>query len=189
MMSKKSKSIFKNQRIDVVLLSGYLYNDNLQEIVDSLRNYANDNVLIFCTDYVENDRKEPIEYGGADGLIMRPLFLSRLADAIKQERNSSLISGKSSESILKGMKFLCAEDNELNAEILTAILDMYGATCEVYENGEELVTAFSNVQPGQYDAILMDVQMPIMNGLEATKAIRSGKNLLGRTIPIIAMTS
>lgn len=186
---KKSKSTFENQRIDVVLLSGYLYNDNLQEIVDSLRDYANDNVLIFCTDYVENNRKEQIEYGGADGLIMRPLFLSRLADAIKQARNSSLISGKSSESILKGMKFLCAEDNELNAEILTAILDMYGATCEVYENGEELVNAFSNVQPGQYDAILMDVQMPIMNGLEATKAIRSGKNLLGRTIPIIAMTA
>lgn len=92
-------------------------------------------------------------------------------------------------SILFGMRFLCAEDNELNAEILEALLEMQGAACVIYRDGEELVQAFETVQPGEYDAILMDVQMPKMNGYEATRAIRTGRNPLGQTIPIIAMTA
>ena len=92
-------------------------------------------------------------------------------------------------SVLKGMKFLCAEDNELNAEILEAILEMYQASCKICPDGEKLVEAFETSAFGDYDAILMDVQMPNMNGLEATKRIRNGKNPLGRTIPIIAITA
>ena len=91
--------------------------------------------------------------------------------------------------ILKGMRFLCAEDNALNAEILQAMLEMQGASCTVCRDGAELVERFKTVQPGEYDAILMDVQMPTMNGYEATRAIRSGENPLGKTIPIIAMTA
>ena len=90
---------------------------------------------------------------------------------------------------LKGKCFLCAEDNLLNAEILESILQMYGASCTIYHNGAELTDTFSEVSEGQYDAILMDVQMPVMNGLEAASAIRNGANPLGKTIPIIAMTA
>ena len=90
---------------------------------------------------------------------------------------------------LSGMRFLCAEDNELNAEILVSILELEGAKCTVYENGKLLADAFETVQPGEYDAILMDVQMPVMNGYEATRTIRNSRNPLGRTIPIIAMTA
>lgn len=93
------------------------------------------------------------------------------------------------EFTLKGMKFLCAEDNKLNAEILEAILSMQGASCVVCHDGVEIVERFKAVQPGDFDAILMDVQMPRMNGYEATSAIRSGANPLGKTIPIIAMTA
>ena len=90
---------------------------------------------------------------------------------------------------LHGMRFLCAEDNEINAEILQALLEMRGASCTICRDGAEVVEKFRTVAPGEYDAILMDVQMPGMNGYEATRMIRSGANPLGRTIPIIAMTA
>ena len=92
-------------------------------------------------------------------------------------------------NILQGMRFLCAEDNELNAEILTELLKIEGAECTICENGEEVLKAFEQSAPGDYDMILMDVQMPVMNGYEATKAIRRSSHELAKTIPIIAMTA
>lgn len=104
-----------------------------------------------------------------------------------QPRKNEINSGES--DILKGKRFLCAEDKELNAEILKALLEMEGAECEIRTNGEEIVERFADVRKGEFDAILMDVQMPLMNGYEAARAIRSGTNPLGRTIPVIAMTA
>ena len=92
-------------------------------------------------------------------------------------------------NILQGMRFLCAEDNELNAEILTELLKIEGAECTICENGAELLKAFKQSAPGEYDMILMDVQMPVMNGYEATKAIRTSSHELAKTIPVIAMTA
>ena len=92
-------------------------------------------------------------------------------------------------NILQGMRFLCAEDNELNAEILTELLKIEGAECTICENGEEILKAFEQSAPGDYDMILMDVQMPVMNGYEATRAIRRSSHELAKTIPIIAMTA
>ena len=90
---------------------------------------------------------------------------------------------------LRGRRFLCAEDNELNAEILRETLKIHGAECTICGDGAEIVETFETVTEGQYDAILMDIQMPRMNGFEAAHAIRSSKNPLGSSIPIIAMTA
>ncbi len=92
-------------------------------------------------------------------------------------------------NILQGMRFLCAEDNEINAEILTELLKIEGAECIICENGERVLETFERSVPGDYDMILMDVQMPVMNGYEATRAIRRSSHELAKKIPIIAMTA
>ena len=106
-----------------------------------------------------------------------------VSSTVQEEKNEQ------NDNIFQGMRFLCAEDNELNAEILTELLKIEGAECTICENGEEILKTFEKSAPGDYDIILMDVQMPVMNGYEATKAIRRSSHELARTIPIIAMTA
>ena len=91
--------------------------------------------------------------------------------------------------ILEGRNILLAEDNDLNAEIAEAILERAGLRIERVENGIQCVNRILKMPAGTYDMIFMDIQMPRMNGYDATKAIRGGENPLGRTIPIIAMTA
>ena len=111
----------------------------------------------------------------------------------KEEKEESLQEEKQSDNkpslALMGANLLCAEDNKLNAEILKELLRMQGATCKICENGKELVEVFEKSKPGDYDLILMDVQMPVMNGYEATAAIRNSSHPLAKTMPIIAMTA
>ena len=112
---------------------------------------------------------------------------------IAEERTVALAAqeeiDEQDDNILRGMRFLCAEDNELNAEILMELLKIEDAECIICENGKKALETFEQSAPGDYDMILMDVQMPVMNGYEATRAIRNSSHELAKTIPIIAMTA
>ena len=183
-------ALLRQAAVDIVLLGSRLNGDTLANNVQRLRKNAGNALLFYCCDYEEREHLPAIaENGGVDGVLARPFFLSNLVHAIDRAHNEMPADVPESASILNGMRFLCAEDNALNAEILQAVLDMNGATCVIYPDGQQIVDAFASVQPGEFDAILMDVQMPVMNGLDATRAIRHSENPLGKTIPIIAMTA
>lgn len=117
-----------------------------------------------------------------------PIDVTQQESVAEEDLEAEKLSG-TDEPVLNGMHFLCAEDNPLNAEILQELLRMHGADCVIYPDGRKLTDAFETVKPGDYDAILMDIQMPIQNGLESAKIIRRSSNPLGQTIPIIAMTA
>ena len=90
---------------------------------------------------------------------------------------------------LAGFRFLAAEDNTMNADMVKELVEMTGARCEIARNGRAALAMFSNSQPGYYDAILMDLQMPVMDGYAAAVAIRELKRPDAKTVPIIAMTA
>ena len=181
---------FDERKPEAIILSGYLENKDLADIVKILRERAGEDVIILCSDYAHRNLvKSLLTECGVDGFISRPFFFENLVRAIESVRTKKDDMDSERRSPLSGKRFLCAEDNELNAEILDALLGMHGASCVIYPSGVELVEAFAGVREGDYDAILMDVQMPRMDGMQATRAIRSSDNPLGRDIPIIAMTA
>ena len=183
-------AMLKEKTSEAILLSGYLKNEDLVDMVHLMRETAKDSVLIFCCDYAYRKHiRDVLTESGVDGFISRPFFVENLITAVDNAHAKADDSDDDRRSGLSGKRFLCAEDNELNAEILEALLDMHNATCKIYPDGEELVKAFADVREGDYDAILMDVKMPKMDGMEATREIREGSNPLGRTIPIVAMTA
>lgn len=146
--------------------------------------------IMILTAYDWEEIEEEAYAAGINGFLQKPFFLTNFKQTIRElKKRNEEDHTQSQKDILKGKRFLAAEDNELNSEILVELLDMRGAVCEVTRNGQEVWEKFTQSEPGQYDAVLMDVQMPVMNGYEATKEIRSSSHPQAKTIPIIAMTA
>ena len=135
--------------------------------------------------------QEALQLGRTD-VLAKPFFVSALRAKARElwaEADGTAGPEPEEDGDLAGMHFLAAEDNEINAEILTELLELEGATCEIAVNGRLAVERFQSSAPGEFDAILMDVQMPVMGGHEAARAIRALDREDAGRIPIIAMTA
>ena len=147
--------------------------------------------ILLISAYDWSDIEDKAKAAGSNGFVSKPLFKSTLYDKIND------LIGKESESVepeddysdLQGINILVAEDNDINWEIISAMLSMFGITTERAENGRVCVDMVSAAKEGSYELIFMDVQMPEMNGLDATRNIRKLKDPWASSIPIVAMTA
>lgn len=162
------------------------------QIIGKIREAVSDTVsILLMTDYDAEDMENVLQSENT-GILQKPFFVAAFREKIAEMRagqKETSVSNEIEGGNLEGLHFLAAEDNEINAEILSEILSMEGASCEIAENGQLALERFINSTEGEFDAILMDVQMPVMNGYEATRAIRALKRKDAGEIPIIAMTA
>ncbi|MDE7322230.1 MAG: response regulator [Lachnospiraceae bacterium] len=146
--------------------------------------------IILTSAYDWSDFEEDARAAGIDGFIAKPLFKSTLYYGLKKYMGiEDTMDEPDTDADLSGCHILAAEDNELNWEILNELLSDIGMELDWAENGKICLEKFQESEPGQYDAILMDVRMPVMSGLESTRAIRALNRPDAQTIPIIAMTA
>ncbi len=144
-------------------------------------------LLLILADYDAEGTEEALRLSRT-GVLAKPFFVSALQEKVLEMQKGTPADGAEQNS-LEGMHFLAAEDNEINAEILAELLEIEGAGCEIVENGQLAVERYERAAEGEFDAILMDVQMPVMNGYSAARAIRALEKSRGGRIPIIAMTA
>ena len=162
------------------------------EVVRRMRALDGDQApTILISAYDWSDIEEGAKGAGADGFISKPLFRSTLYRTINEllHLSATPAAGEDDHSDIAGMHVLVAEDNDINWEIINVLLSMHGIEAARAENGQVAVDMLASSQPGDYDLVFMDVQMPVMNGIEATKAVRALPDERVAAIPIIATTA
>lgn len=180
------------EKYHVILLGGNVSDIDIFQMVTRIREEAGDTPpILLMAEHDEADIENVLQIKNTD-VLMKPFFASAFKEKIREmqaELTQPEETEESDNNSLEGMHFLAAEDNEINAEILREILLLEKAGCDIVENGQLAVERFEDSQEGEFDAILMDVQMPVMNGYDATRAIRALEREDARKIPIIAMTA
>ena len=164
------------------------------EVTRQIRSLGDDTPIIILTAYDWSDIEVEARAAGVTAFCAKPLFMSDIRDTLmtvigQMQAEAEDTSFPAAGSDFRGKCILLVEDNELNSEITVEILNGYGCQVDTAENGAEAVEKIKNSKPGNYDLVLMDVQMPVMNGYEATKQIRALNDPVLAGITIIAMTA
>ncbi len=164
------------------------------EVTRQIRSLGDDTPIIILTAYDWSEIEVEAKAAGVTAFCAKPMFMSDLRETLmtalgqKKEQNNDGVLPEAGFDF-KNKHILLVEDNELNSEIATEILTEYGFIVDTAENGVEAIEKVSTSKPGTYDLVLMDVQMPVMNGYEATKRIRKLKDPALANISILAMTA
>lgn len=147
--------------------------------------------ILLISAYSWSDVEDQAKEAGVNGFLSKPLFRSTLYDKISQILGTEVKSNEPQDdySDLAGLNILVAEDNDINWEIISTLLSMYGINTERAENGRVCVEKVKEAPEGKYALVFMDIQMPEMNGLDATRTIRKFKGHWASNIPIVAMTA
>lgn len=163
------------------------------EVTRQIRSLNDDTPIIILTAYDWSDIEAEAKAAGVTAFCSKPMFLSDLRDTLltaighTQTAAQDILPGKNADFC--GRHILLVEDNELNREIAVAILHEYGFLVDTAENGAVAVEKIRTSDPGRYDLVLMDVQMPVMDGCTATQRIRALEDPVRAAVPIVAMTA
>ena len=165
--------------------------DGIETIRRIRSEVGSDTAILLASAYDWSDIEDKAKEAGANGFVVKPLFRSKLYDKINSILGTEVksVEPENDYSDLQGMSILIAEDNDINWEIISAMLSMFGITTERAENGRICVEKMKQAEKGSYALIFMDIQMPEMNGLDATRNIRKLDDPWASSIPIIAMTA
>lgn len=189
-MIKHRETTGKNY--DIVIVDLKMPDIDGIETIRRIREEINSSIpILLISAYSYSDVEEKAKEAGVSGFLSKPLFRSTLYDKISEILGTETKSDEMENdySDLQGMNILVAEDNDINWEIISTLLSMYGINTERAENGRIALEKVSNAKPGSYSLVFMDIQMPEMNGLDATRAIRKLKDPWASSIPIVAMTA
>ena len=177
---------------NVIILDWKMPGINGLELTKKIREIAgNDISILLVSAYVWTQIEEDAKQAGVNGFISKPLFRSSLFKKISEVLGlqENITTKEENNSELADMNILVVEDMDVNWEVISTLLDMYGIKSQRAENGKVAVDMLRNISPTDFDVVFMDIQMPVMNGLDATREIRKLPNPFAAGIPIIAMTA